>query len=1004
MSLPVSDLAFARSGLPAALPADLLHGLMLKPPVVRWDGARYVGSALQSARVADVGGQAGVVAVVQRVHFLGVVAVTPLYARQAAAALAPVWQDPRTAHAGYLDSASAQYRVQAQASHAQAATGVTVWSLNAYAAVWLPACPAAVQAIVRRELAVLLNQPEASIRLTVEAGGARDGGAGDVHLLDVLDAASTAALLSQEVGRPVCVACQTARADDLNLQVHALDREHRTPVSEGLLREAPAAHDAMQQASPPAHALLSDGPWAVRPGMARMLSQPGQAHAIAVATAHADFPVQARVQAHVPLHASVEQLNAVQVFSQESLWYENALARNEDPLTWRVQHLPEGRGRQLAQQVIQQSRRAAEDTRPDGSLTGTGFATAQVDDVDESGFPRTSWSAWVAEVAVDPRTGNVDITRVVAGQDSASLRPAQAAPVGPEIEHQNARLLADARRLLTGPATFDDWASPSQPAASHALSVRSQAVSTRTNDALLDPEADTNDVLKNGRLGLSGVMTLPAAAAIANAIHQATGVRLRQVPFNTEQLRVALAGRADSRTGHTLARSWKWLAAGAASIAGIATMIWPLKSALPLTDGPDVSLYSSQAIERGRLIAAAGDCIACHTVPGGAPNAGGLGLETPFGTIYTTNITPDNETGIGRWSFAAFDRAMRHGVHQDGKQLYPAFPYTAYAKLSDADMQALYGYLMSQPAVNAEPPRTQLAFPFSARPLLAGWNALFHDPKPFVADPARSPEWLRGAYLVEGVGHCSACHSPRNALGAEKKGLYHLSGGEAEGWQAPALDRLASGTNPWTGETLFQYLRTGYSVQHGVAAGPMAPVIQGLAELPDSDVRAISTYLLDLPGKGQSDRTADNAPHELAQAPMSYRAPGAVASADPATDITIRSLQGRLANGEQIYQNACVVCHDANSGPTLFGARPLLSLNTNLHAATPDNLIQVILHGIQSPAHDDLGYMPGFKDSLDDRQIADLVEYLRVRHAPDAPAWPDPTATISRLRDQAGPH
>ena len=142
-----------------------------------------------------------------------------------------------------------------------------------------------------------------------------------------------------------------------------------------------------------------------------------------------------------------------------------------------------------------------------------------------------------------------------------------------------------------------------------------------------------------------------------------------------------------------------------------------------------------RAIERGRLVAAAGDCVACHTAPGGKANAGGLALDTPFGTIYTTNITPDNDTGIGRWSYTAFERAMRHGVHQDGRQLYPAFPYTAYAKLSDADMQALYGYLMSQPAVRAEPPKTQLAFPFNFRPLLAGWNALFHDATPFTPDP-----------------------------------------------------------------------------------------------------------------------------------------------------------------------------------------------------------------------------------------------------------------------------
>jgi nicotinate dehydrogenase subunit B len=447
-----------------------------------------------------------------------------------------------------------------------------------------------------------------------------------------------------------------------------------------------------------------------------------------------------------------------------------------------------------------------------------------------------------------------------------------------------------------------------------------------------------------------------------------------------------------------------WLAAGMAGLAGMAAALWPMKPALPLTAGPDVSLYSMRAIERGRLVAAAGDCVACHTAPGGKANAGGLALDTPFGTIYTTNITPDNDTGIGRWSYTAFERAMRQGVHQDGRQLYPAFPYTAYAKLSDADMQALYGYLMSQPAVRAEPPKTQLAFPFNFRPLLAGWNALFLDATPFTPDPSRSAQWLRGAYLVQGAGHCAACHSPRNRLGAEKTGEHYLAGGEAEGWTAPALNQLATGARGWTADELFQYLRTGYSPRHGVAAGPMAPVIHGLAELPDSDVKAITTYLLDLPqaaGATVAKQPADSMP-----TPTPVPAPAWQSEARPAAQpvpaaATIQSLQGRRVNGERVYQNACAVCHEAGSGPTLFGVKPLLSSNTNLHAATPDNLIQVILNGIQNPANDELGYMPGFKDALDDRQIADLVGYLRERHAPGKDPWPDPTNTISRLREHA---
>ena len=158
---------------------------------------------------------------------------------------------------------------------------------------------------------------------------------------------------------------------------------------------------------------------------------------------------------------------------------------------------------------------------------------------------------------------------------------------------------------------------------------------------------------------------------------------------------------------------------------------------------------------------------------------------------------------------------MREGVHQDGRQLYPAFPYTAFAKMSDADMQALYGYLMSQPAVRAEPPRTELAFPYNLRPTLAGWNMLFHDNTPYRPDPTQSLEWNRGAYLVQGAGHCGACHTPRNSLGAEKTGTANfLAGGSAEGWNAPALNRLAEGPRPWTAEELYQYMRTGFSTRH----------------------------------------------------------------------------------------------------------------------------------------------------------------------------------------------
>ncbi|MFE0840559.1 c-type cytochrome [Achromobacter insolitus] len=978
------------AGLPAVLPADLLHGVALRPPELAWDGARYRGSQLLSVRLAEVRGLAGVVAAVQRAHFAGVVAVTPLYARQAAAELTPVWQAADDGHslqtgprAGHI-----RYGLRLPLAEPHAGARVTAWSLNGHIGVWLPACPPGVRQILRRELAALLQQPEETLRLTVaDAGEASSIATGAPHPLDLMDAAAEAALLSQAVGRPVCVACHAEGRGELSLAVPL----EQTPVESEPDAGALASDIPETQTVP--LALCSNAPWAMRPSLARLLSQPGQAYAAAQATVQGSVAVHAGKRPVPPLHASVDELNAAQVFAQESLSHEQALALGEDPLAWRLQQLPEGQGLELARQVVERAGLpldGGDDAPPAGALRGKGFATAQAQCVDETGEARMVWSAWVAEVAVHPQTGQIDVTRVVAGHDSQHLRAAQGATITPAIEHQTPRLLANARRLLAGPPAFDDWISP----APNGLGGPGRALGLQeAPNALSHRDPAEGGVVTHGQLGVDGVMTLPAAAAIANAIQDATGVRLRQAPFDTEQLRLALASRGRERMRNPLRRGWMWLAAGMAGVAGMAAALWPVKPALPLTAGPDVSLYSSRAIERGRLVAAAGDCVACHTAPGGKANAGGLALDTPFGTIYTTNITPDNDTGIGRWSYAAFERAMRHGVHQDGRQLYPAFPYTAYAKLSDADMQALYGYLMSQPAVRAEPPKTQLAFPYSFRPLLAGWNALFHDAKPFTPDPSRSAEWLRGAYLVEGAGHCAACHSPRNPLGAEKTGVHYLAGGEAEGWSAPALNQLATGSRGWTQDELFQYLRTGYSPRHGVAAGPMAPVIHGLAELPDSDLKAISTYLLDLP-----QASGASAPDPAGAAPASGAA--ATAQSAPAA-ATLQSIQGRRANGERVYQNACAVCHEAGSGPTLFGVKPPLASNTNLHAATPDNLIQVILHGIQEPANGELGYMPGFKDSLDDRQIADLIGYLRQRHAPEQEAWPDPTNTISKLRELA---
>jgi nicotinate dehydrogenase subunit B len=517
------------------------------------------------------------------------------------------------------------------------------------------------------------------------------------------------------------------------------------------------------------------------------------------------------------------------------------------------------------------------------------------------------------------------------------------------------------------------------------------------------PEIPKIDVLMLPRtdqppLGVGESASVPSAAAIANAIFDATGVRFREPPFTPERILAGLRGKQPQALGalpaaspHTAAQDrWRNPFAGRRSVVataaalvaggiGIATAMLPWRSIAPIAR-PDASVFSVATIERGRQLAALGDCATCHTSINGVLNAGGRAIETPFGIIYSTNITPDIETGIGNWSYPAFERAMREGIHRDGRYLYPAFPYTHFAQASDADLQALYASLMAEMPVRRENREHALTFPFNWRPLLAGWNALFHSADPFTPDPKQSAAWNRGAYLVEGLGHCGACHSPRNALGAEKASAY-LAGGFAEGWEAPPLTSLSQAPIPWSEDELFAYLRTGYSRFHGVAAGPMAPVVTDLKALPDEDIRAMATYLASF------QETAAFKPDQTALAERLESAGRArIVTASPA--------------GQRLYEGACAVCH-AVGGPPLFGSRPSLALNSNLHATTPDNLIQVILHGITSPVSSDLGYMPAFKDSLSDDHLVELVSYLRQQFAPDKPPWRDVPAAIGLLRQRA---
>jgi nicotinate dehydrogenase subunit B len=667
-------------------------------------------------------------------------------------------------------------------------------------------------------------------------------------------------------------------------------------------------------------------------------------------------------------------------FARESFVDEIARDHHRDPVSFRLDHLDPveyGGARELIDTVAQ---RAAWNTdkqdrktrRADSEVAhGRGFAFDK-HDAASGDNPTPNYSAWIVDLDVNRLTGDVALKRVVAGRASGCRR------IG-RLNGVPARQIAAAasRALglqLTARPSHDE--TPGVQAVSHELAPASTA-----------PSEVATQSAAGERLEID---VSPAAAAIANALYDATGVRFRAPPFTPERVRAALGGTRESAgskgtIGNKLARAkrslWTALAAGGVgSMIGLACTAWPLRAPIEAIARPAASTWSDATIARGRLIAEFGDCAVCHTASGGVVNAGGLGLETPFGMVYTTNLTPDPKTGIGNWSFAAFDRAMRQGISRDGHHLYPAFPYTAFTKMTEADMTALYAYLMSQTAVENAPPVTRLPFPLNQRALVAGWNALYLKQGEFKPDPTRSAIWNRGAYLVDGAGHCSACHSPRNAFGAEKGGRLYLTGGSAEGWVAPSLVANSKAPVRWTEQALYDYLKTGFSHEHGVAAGPMAPVVASLSTLPEEDVRAMAHYVASL-------------------SPQPAAAPAAVPLIQPTHDLATSAvtLQG-LDSGRRIFEGACAVCHAATGGVGNFGVRPLLSLNTSVSEGTPDNLLNVIQNGIDAPATDALGYMPGFKDSFDDRQIADLVTYIRATFAPNEAPWKDLAQASARIR------
>lgn len=405
----------------------------------------------------------------------------------------------------------------------------------------------------------------------------------------------------------------------------------------------------------------------------------------------------------------------------------------------------------------------------------------------------------------------------------------------------------------------------------------------------------------------------------------------------------------------------RYVAATLGLVVGIvgAYLFWPERA----PPAPDISTLDASA-ERGRYLATLGNCQTCHTSKGGPPFAGGVRFETDFGVLYSTNITADRQSGIGEWSFEDFYRSMKRGVRPDGTQLYPAFPYPSFSRLTDVDIASIYLYMKTIEPARVPAKANDLSFPFNLRFGLRAWNKLFHRGETYAADPTQSAEWNRGAYLVQGITHCGACHTPRNLLGAEQSdvalsgGTFHdeVSPGKYRPWAAINLTPAKTGLQAWSADSIVSYLKAGQS-EHAVVHGPMTRVIiNSTRYLEDGDARAIAAYLKQIPAVEEP------------------------AGRKPSKE--------QLAAGEIAYTVHCGTCHlptglgDEVMGVTLAG-------NAIVQAADPASLLNVVLYGPRLPPPpfvSDRTRMKPFGKRLSDEDIANLTTYLRASFGNQATA------------------
>jgi fructose 5-dehydrogenase cytochrome subunit len=378
-------------------------------------------------------------------------------------------------------------------------------------------------------------------------------------------------------------------------------------------------------------------------------------------------------------------------------------------------------------------------------------------------------------------------------------------------------------------------------------------------------------------------------------------------------------------------------------------------------------------VERGRYLATAADCMACHTKPdGGKPFAGGYGIASPLGAIYSTNITPSESAGIGRYTEAQFASAVRDGIGGDGTHLYPAMPYASYSGITDEDIHALYAYFKHGVApVDEVGPQTRLPFPFNLRFGLAGWNLLFLDGKRFKPDPAKSEQLNRGAYLTEALGHCGECHTPRNLFMAQARSRAY-AGAPLGSWSTPNITSdPISGIGGWEVEDLVQYLKTGHAAGKGQAAGGMAEAVQNsLQFLPQADLEAIAAFLKATP----PIRDANQVSASYAVGKPAYfeaRLRGATGPNE----------RGPLTSGEALYSGYCASCHQPSGAGSSTQSYPSLFHNTATGSGRASNLISAILFGVDRQVGDQHVLMPrfdatSFVDPLSDQQIALIANYV----------------------------